>query len=607
MSYLVLARKWRPQTFEDVIGQGHVVHTLQNAVKKDRLAHAFVFTGARGVGKTTAARLLAKALQCEQGPTPEPCGTCARCLEIADSRAVDVLEIDGASNRGIDQVRELRDGVRYLPQNARFKIVIIDEVHMLTTEAFNALLKTLEEPPPHVKFIFATTEPHKIPVTILSRCQRFDFKRIAPQEIVKHLQKIAGAEGIAADEAALLQVARAAQGSMRDALSLLDQAIAYAEGAITAQVASEALGIIDRRTVVDIIEAVLARDPSAGLDGVQRAYQSGFDLRQLLIELTEELRHLVVARAVLPSGGVRHAPSASGAGPDAFTPGSKVPGHLQALIDLPEREIALVVERAQRTSPEDLQRLFAMALEHIDLVSRADSPRLVLDVLVARMAALPPYRSLDELTALVEQLASGSPPSAAGSPSSRGAPPAPPVRPAPSRAAPARATAPDPPAAAPAVPAGPPAAAAAVSPASEPSASLPGVDARWQAVVDAVRSERPALASFLEHGVVVTTTETALTLRFEQAFYADAVRETDHMKFLLGAARASFPQLSAIKVDVGATLANAGTLSIAEAASRRRHSETSQREAEALEDPTVKLAMQIFGGTVVQVKPNDPS
>jgi DNA polymerase-3 subunit gamma/tau len=230
MSYLVLARKWRPKTFADLVGQEHVAQTLRNAIAQDRLAHAFLFTGARGVGKTTIARVLAKSLNClsAKGPTAEPCATCAACDEIAKGIDVDVKEIDGASNNSVEDVRRLQESLPYLPQRDRFKVVIIDEVHMLSTGAFNALLKTMEEPPPHVKFIFATTEVHKVPITILSRCQRYDFKLIPTQRIRERIEFILKEEGIAHDDASVALVAREAAGSMRDALSLLDQVIAGA-------------------------------------------------------------------------------------------------------------------------------------------------------------------------------------------------------------------------------------------------------------------------------------------------------------------------------------------------------------------------------------------
>ena len=221
MSYQVIARKWRPGTFEEVIGQPHATRTLQNAIRMDRIAHAYLFSGARGVGKTSVARILAKVLNCEKGPSPTPCNQCSNCREISHTNSVDVIEIDGASNRGIDNIRELRETVRYRPAKGRYKVYIIDEVHMLTTEAFNALLKTLEEPPPHVIFIFATTEPHKIPATILSRCQRFDFRRLSLLQIVEHLKRIISQEGADFSEGILYAIAREADGSMRDAQSLL--------------------------------------------------------------------------------------------------------------------------------------------------------------------------------------------------------------------------------------------------------------------------------------------------------------------------------------------------------------------------------------------------
>src|SRR3954468_17283196 len=227
MSYLVLARKYRPQRFDELVGQEHIARTLTNAIAQQRVHHAFLFTGARGVGKTSAARILAKSLCCAEGPTASPCGTCDFCREIAEGRSVDVMEIDGASNTGVDDVRTLREGARYMPTKGQRKIYIIDEVHMLSTSAFNALLKTLEEPPPHVVFIFATTEAHKIPTTILSRCQRYDFKLIPTARLVAHLGTILGAEKIAFDEDGLRLLARQAAGSVRDGLSLLDQVIAY--------------------------------------------------------------------------------------------------------------------------------------------------------------------------------------------------------------------------------------------------------------------------------------------------------------------------------------------------------------------------------------------
>jgi len=265
MSYLVLARKWRPQTFDEVVGQEHVTRTLRNAITSGRVAHAFLFTGPRGVGKTTTARLLAKALNCEKGPIAEPCNTCSNCVEITAGTALDVLEIDGASHTGVDNIRDLTEGVQYRPVKSRFRVVIIDEVHMLSNAAFNALLKTLEEPPLHVKFIFATTESHKILATISSRCQRYDFKRIALRELIHKLQTIAERESLTVDDRGLALLAREADGSLRDAESLLDQVVAWSSGTVTEQTVQEALGVADRQALFRLAEVVLTQNPAAAL------------------------------------------------------------------------------------------------------------------------------------------------------------------------------------------------------------------------------------------------------------------------------------------------------------------------------------------------------
>jgi DNA polymerase-3 subunit gamma/tau len=292
--YTVLARRYRPQTFADLVGQEPVARALANAIKTNRVAHAYLFTGARGVGKTSAARILAKALNCVNGPTATPCGECEICKGIASGEDVDVLEIDAASNTGVDDVRELRDNTQYRPSRARFRIYIIDEVHMLSKSAFNALLKTLEEPPPHVKFIFATTEVEKIPVTILSRCQRFDFAGIALPRIVERLREIVEAEKMQADDEALELVARRAGGSMRDAQSLLDQLLAFGGDRLTAEQVHHMLGTAGDERVVALADAVLAQDAKAALDLLDDAVVSGLQLGELLDQLIAYWRDLMV-------------------------------------------------------------------------------------------------------------------------------------------------------------------------------------------------------------------------------------------------------------------------------------------------------------------------
>jgi DNA polymerase-3 subunit gamma/tau len=307
--YTVLARRYRPQVFATVVGQEAVARALENALKSNRVAHAYLFTGARGVGKTSTARILAKALNCEKGPTSEPCGECAICQSIAGGEDVDVLEIDGASNRRIDEIRDIRNNVQYRPSRARYKIYIIDEVHMLTKEAFNALLKTLEEPPPHVKFIFATTEVEKVPITILSRCQRFDFAGIPVPRIVETLRKIIVNEGMQADEETIELVARRAGGSMRDAQSLLDQLLAFGGERLTAEQVHQLLGTAGDERIVALAEAVLAHDVKRALDLLDEAVVTGLQLGELVDQMIAYWRDLMVVHCAGTEGRDLSVPS----------------------------------------------------------------------------------------------------------------------------------------------------------------------------------------------------------------------------------------------------------------------------------------------------------
>ena len=298
MSYTVLAVKWRPRRFEALVGQRDVVKALVNSLAAGRLHHAYLFSGTRGVGKTTIARILAKALNCESGVSAEPCGECAACVAIDEGRFVDLIEVDAASRTRVDDTRELLDNVQYMPTRGRFKVYLIDEVHMLSTHSFNALLKTLEEPPPHVKFLFATTDPQKLPVTVLSRCLQFNLKKLSPQLIAEQLGRIVESEDVSAESDGLRAIARAADGSMRDALSLLDQAIAFGGGAIAAQDVSEMLGSIDRTQVRNILDALVAGDGAALIDQVDRLHELGRDFGSALDEIMAALQRVAVLQLV---------------------------------------------------------------------------------------------------------------------------------------------------------------------------------------------------------------------------------------------------------------------------------------------------------------------
>ena len=404
MSYLVLARKWRPQGFSDMVGQQHIARVLTNAIESGRIAHCYLFTGVRGVGKTSAARILAKALNCERGPTPTPCNECARCSEINDARSIDVYEIDGASNRGIDEVRQIIENVRYQPAAARFKVYIIDEVHQVTKDAFNALLKTLEEPPPFAKFILATTEVHRLPETILSRCQRFDFRRIGVQDIHERLRRIAEVEGLNITEGALTLISRAAQGSMRDAQSLLEQVLSFAGpadegGTVDEALLRDILGVAERRVLYEISSAVLAGDAAACLRLVAEVADDGVDLAALSRELVEHFRNLLVVRLMEGTAG----PGAV-AGNDT---GSR------RLMDLTGEEIALLRDQVGSVDAEALMGYYRFIVQGDEMVARSPYPRFDLEASLVRVATLPRTvniaGAIEELQRLERKLEEGVP------------------------------------------------------------------------------------------------------------------------------------------------------------------------------------------------------
>ena len=359
MSYTVFALKWRPKNFDEIIGQPHIVSTLKNAIQKGRLANAYLFAGPRGVGKTSTARILAKALNCKTGPSQEPCNACSSCNEISQGRSLDVIEIDGASNRGIDEIRVLRENVKFSPTSGKFKIYIIDEVHMLTTEAFNALLKTLEEPPEFVKFIFATTHPNKVIPTILSRCQRFDFRRISALEITAQLERIVSSENISIDKEVLFAIAKASDGSLRDAESVLDQLASFSKEKISLKDVISVLGIVEQDALLQITDKIIWKDAPGALALLNSIIDDGKDMGAFALNLIEHFRNLMIAKVT--KGDVK-------------------------LIDLPVDVCDMLVKQSQELSLEEIFSAFNILVNTLELSKRLESLRIPLEISLVKLA-----------------------------------------------------------------------------------------------------------------------------------------------------------------------------------------------------------------------------
>jgi DNA polymerase-3 subunit gamma/tau len=507
MSYQVIARKYRPQTFDDVVGQHLVTDTLKNAIQTDRVAHGYIFSGARGVGKTTTARILAKALNCVAGPTVHPDGTCPSCVEIAAGNSVDVQEIDAASNRGIDEIRELRESVRYLPARDRYKIFIIDEAHMLTTEAFNALLKTLEEPPPRSLFMLATTEPHKLPATIQSRCQHFAFRLLDYGEIYTRLRAVIAEEKVDADEGAISTLAQAAEGSMRDGLSLLDQVIAACGGHLDEKKVRQVLGVVPTELLAEVVKAVDAADSRRVLELVGELAAEGYELAHFCGELTRFVRDLMIAR---------------NCGPET------------ALLQVPTDQRQRIGEMAARFSEEDLSRFFNILLRAESEMRYALAPRFHLELALMKMVHA---RRLVSLETLLSGLSNAGLPGK-GSPTARPAA-APPARsgaePRPSRAsgleAPAEAATPP---AQVSSPSRSPARVESPAPELPTPESHTSEDARLAAIKSKVYGRSNFLGSCLEHMSSWRFENGEVTFAYAQkdAFFADLLKSPEQQEIL---------------------------------------------------------------------------
>ncbi len=590
MDYQVSARKYRPATFQDVIGQPHVVQTLSNAIASKRIAHAFLFSGTRGVGKTTMARILAKALNCEKGPTATPCDTCVNCREITQGNSVDVIEIDGASNTGVDDVREVRENVKFTPFHGHYRIYIIDEVHMLSTSAFNALLKTLEEPPAHVVFIFATTEIHKIPATILSRCQHYNFRRIPHAEIIQRLRFVAQQDGLALEDRSLSAIARASEGSMRDALSILDQAVAFAGKNVTHSNLETLLGTVPQEHVRAMIAAVIAKNSPAVVSIVAQVLDQGHDLRAYCADLVEYARHMLVA-AVVPSAQ-----------------------ELRSLIETPEEDLRQIVVDAKAFTVEQAQELFRILSQAEDALRLSAHPRFVLESASIRAARL---LAGGTAVSTAPTMATPTPPRQAAPVTAPAAPGRPPSGHSPAaQAKPMTQTqsvsTPRPafPPGAPPKPAPPKLSAqpasATPAPAAPPPAAPP-IQLNWEQVVERVSDKHPNIGTFLEMGSLLGIEGNQLMIGYpaSASVARSMVEKPDNQQLItaLCAELAGRPvRLKIVELTRGQTAAPSPAQARAEKARSQKDALLEQTRAH----PLVKQARDVFGSDVVDVRQATP-
>lgn len=589
MDYQVSARKYRPGTFDDVIGQPHVVQTLMNAVSTKRIAHAYLFSGTRGVGKTTVARILAKALNCERGPTRHPCDICENCREIAQGNSVDVIEIDGASNTSVDDVREIRENVKFTPFRGQFRVYIIDEVHMLSNSAFNALLKTLEEPPAHVVFIFATTEIHKIPATILSRCQHYNFRRIARAEIIERLRHVAAHDGLTLEERSFVALARASEGSMRDALSLLDQAVAYGGKAINHADLELLLGAVPQELVQELMRAIMAQDSPAALASLATLLDRGHDLRAFCAEVVEHIRNLLVA---------------------AVVPGT---AELRSLIETSEDDLNQLSINAKARTPEQLQELLTIFMQVEDSLRFSSHPRFAMETAAVRATRLLRQREGTEVRSRSIQTASSSSQKPLAEPEGRKSGPSTPPTlrqgaPVSSRSIPASAhtlkrETDEGPSDSPGPPRNPPTNPAADPPAVTPVAGGSQPTLQWELVQEEVAASFPNIAPFLEAGRFVGMEGGFVTIGFsKQATVARArLEKEENLSVLSKLCERQLGHPIRIRIlELTETHPPGPTMAQVRAAKEQEQRLVLFERAKA--NPTVKQALEIFGAELAEVR-----
>lgn len=544
MSYQVIARKYRPQRFEEVVGQEHITKTLQNAIGAGRIHHAYLFAGARGIGKTTVARILAKSLNCATGPVAEPCGTCGQCTEITAGTSLDVQEIDGASNTGVDDVREIRERAKYMPAGSRYKIYIIDEVHMLSTAAFNALLKTLEEPPPHVVFIFATTESHKIPATILSRCQRYDFRRIPASRISQSLAEIAKKEGVTVDDESLSLISHEATGSLRDAQSLLDQAIAFAGKKVEAKDVKSMLGFLDRKLTFDLLDAVFAKDAKKALALLNEVFDMGADLVRFTMDFLGCLRHVLVIKEC---------------------------GFEKGLLDLPQDEADILNKLASKSTTEEVHQMFSIWYMASDNIARSPFPKMLLEVLLMRLARVEPVKPVAELIEEIEALTSAGElrdqkPEVRGQRSEAG------------------------------------------DQKPEIGCQKSEEDPGWEGFIKWLSADRPQIASIFQHGTCSNLSSDTVEICFDSPFYADMLLESERKAQIEGLLKTFFKRpvrLEVKKVEGERKIPEENVKAAKEKTQGGKNVLTQERKRaltkEALETDIVREAAKIFNATVHDV------
>ena len=548
MSYQVIARKWRPQTFEDVVGQGATAQTLRNAVRQNRIAHAYLFAGARGVGKTTTARILAKALNCAHGPTPTPCNACDSCREITHGNSLDVLEIDAASNRGIDEIRELRENVKYASARDRFKVFIIDEVHMLTTEAFNALLKTLEEPPPQVVFVLATTELHKVPATILSRCQHFNFRAISYREILDRLQYICREEKVQISEEALNAIARASEGSMRDAQSLLDQVISFCGTEVEDEAVRNLLGVIPQQILEEFTQAIVQSDSKGLLLNVEQLVQSGRNLQHFIREMLSHFRNLLMV---------------------------KIAGEDSQLIPLSAADLARLREFARHFSEEDLTRFFSILVSTEGELRWSSQARFHLEMGLMKLIQVKRLTPIEQVLAGLEGLShsdkrSETPVLEASQPTK------PPIL--------SKFTTPGRP-----------------RPLPEPSPAEQPSNDPVEALRSAIANRSPMLASLVEHALDLKLIEKGIEIQFasQNKFYCEMLQAPENVEVIRELAQSVRGEPQQVKV----VIANGPPPpSQSESELDRPGRPTDPLLEKVKDDSNVKAFLQVFQGEITDVK-----